>query len=236
MSIPPETLMAYADGELDPIAAKRVEKAMAADPDLARQVAEHRALAEQLRGTFASVAEAPVPESLRAPLEASAKVASLDEARAPRSGRSTHWFRNAGALAAMLVVGVMVGQLVPHDGGPVAEKRGALVASGTLAHALNTQLAATQPEDAPVRMLVSFRDRQGAYCRTFAGSMANGIACHQGDGWRIRQLRAGHAEAATAYRQAGSEAAAVLADAQTMMAGAPLSADQEARARADHWR
>ena len=32
MTIDPETLMAYADGELDPLTARRVEKAIAADP------------------------------------------------------------------------------------------------------------------------------------------------------------------------------------------------------------
>ena len=44
MTIEPELLMAYADDALDPLTAKRVERAIAADPALAEEVARHRRL------------------------------------------------------------------------------------------------------------------------------------------------------------------------------------------------
>jgi len=48
MTIEPEMLMAYADGELDPLNAKRVERAIASDPALAREVERHRALRRRI--------------------------------------------------------------------------------------------------------------------------------------------------------------------------------------------
>ena len=61
MTIDRETLMAYADGELDLLAARRVEQAIAADPSLAEQVERHRALTASLRAAFSVVGQAPVP-------------------------------------------------------------------------------------------------------------------------------------------------------------------------------
>jgi hypothetical protein len=87
-----------------------------------------------------------------------------------------------------------------------------------------------------VRVPVSFRDRSGAYCRVFTSSAADGIACRDGSGWALRETRAGAAGEATEYRQAGSGDAALMTAAQAMMAGDPLDAAAEARAKAAGWR
>lgn len=232
MTIDPETLMAYADGELDPLAAKRVEAAIAVDPSLAAQVEQHRKLAASLRAAFDPVATAPVPPAVEAMLRDSAKIVPL----APRSARRERPFW-MGAVAASLVAGLLAGPLVlSRDSGGVALRDGTAIASGEVAKALGTQLASAQARDAPVRVGVTFRDGAQRWCRTFESGATGGIACAQGGDWRIERLYGGIAGQGGAYRQAGSPAAAMMADAQAMMAGEPLDAAAERFARDAGWR
>ncbi|OYY71165.1 anti-sigma factor [Sphingomonas sp. 28-63-12] len=233
----PEMLMAYADGELDPISAKRVERAIAADPSLAEQVDQHRRLRATLAQHFAPIAEAPLPDFLRAMMPDPA-VADLAAARATRRmiTPTPLWNRwVAGSMmAACLVVGLMTGQMINR--GPVETRDGVLVASGGLARALDTQLASAAGDAAPLKSLISFRDAQGTLCRSFSAPTLSGIACRADNRWQLRETRGGTAGPTTDYRQAGSADAALMADAQAMMAGEPLDAVAEAKAKAQGWR
>lgn len=233
----PEILMAYADGELDPIRAKQVERAIAQDPELAAQVNQHKQLRRLLMDRFQPIAEAPLPEKLLNTLEPT-MVVDLAGARAARNAPSAaqrwRYWGTGSAIAASLVLGLMIGQGINE--GPVGSRDGALVASGALAQTLDTQLAAAQPIDAPVRILVSFQDQSGQLCRSFSGAALSGIACQDGKGWVLRQTRSGVATQNAEFRQAGSAYAALLADAQAMMDGDPLDANGEARAKANGWR
>ncbi|MDG2534239.1 anti-sigma factor [Sphingomonas sp. HITSZ_GF] len=232
MSIDPEMLMAYADGELGPIEAKRVERAIADDPALGEQVAQHRALRAALRERFAPVAEEPVPDRLAAMLER--KVVEL-----PRPRRRTvlpGWAGWGGAVAASLALGVALGLGLgtgPGDQGYVRTQDGRLYASGPLASALDTRLAA---DAGSIRAPVSFRDAQGRYCRVFVSAAADGIACRGDKGWALDQTRPGSARDKADYAQAGSSDPALMAAAQDMMAGDPLDAAAEQTARAAGWR
>jgi hypothetical protein len=228
MSIDPEMLMAYADGELGPLDAKRVERAIAADPALAEQVAQHRALRAALNAHFAPVAEAPVPDRLAAMLQSNV-VALPPPARRPVAGG---WIRWGGAVAASLVLGLAIGHGW-QPAGMVRTQGGQLYASGTLATALDGQLAANQ---GAVQVPVSFRNGQGDYCRVFTSTTADGIACRDSQGWALRQTRAGAGAGTTDYRQAGSADPALMAAAQEMMVGDPLDAAAETKARAGGWR
>jgi hypothetical protein len=232
MTIDPETLMAYADGELDPVAAKRVEKAIGADPALAAQVERHRKLTASLRAAFEPVAAAPVPSSIEAMLSESAKVVPL--APKPVRRERSFWM---GAVAASLVAGLLAGPLVfPRDPGGIAMRDGTTIASGEVAKALATQLASAQAPDAPVRVGVTFRDGAQRWCRTFESGTTGGIACAQGNDWRIERLYGGMSRQERDYRQAGSATAAMMADAQAMMAGDALDAATERAARDAGWR
>ncbi|HEX7695713.1 MAG TPA: anti-sigma factor [Sphingomonas sp.] len=227
MSVDAETLMAYADGELDPLAARRVERAIAADPSLAAEVERHRALRARVAGGFAAVATEPVPDHLAAMLRSNV----VDLPR--REARSTppRWAR-ALALAACLVLGVAIGLAVQRRE-PVTARSNGLYASGTLAAALDSQLGG---QSGAVRVAVSFRDRTGVYCRVFTSTAADGIACRDDNGWALRQTRQGEAPAATQFAQAGSADPELMAAAQDMMAGDPLDARAEAAARDRGWR
>ncbi|MCR5870630.1 MULTISPECIES: anti-sigma factor family protein [unclassified Sphingomonas] len=230
MTIDPEMLMAYADGELDPLAAKRVERAIAADPALAQQVEAHRALITSLRTAFAPVADAPPPHSVVAMLAESARVVPLARPSTARRERPI-WM---GAVAASLVAGLFGGALLMPRGGEagIAFEQGQAIARGDLARALDTQLASSQASDGPVRIGVSFRDKGGTLCRSFERAGSGGIACAADKNWRIERLYGGSAQAQTDYRQAGSASAAIMRDAQEMMAGEPLDAEAERAALA----
>lgn len=228
MSIDPELLMAYADGELRPIEAKRVERAIAADPALGEEVARHRALRARLGGHFAAVAQEPVPDHLAAMIRASA----VDLPTHRRSRRMPAWAPWSGAVAAALVLGLFVGRGMPGPG-VVQTRDGRLYAAGALAGALDQQLAAN---DGAVQVVVSFRDRDGRYCRVFRSQPTDGIACHEAKGWALRQTMGGSRASTGGYAQAGSADAALMAAAQELMAGDPLDAAAEARARAAGWK
>ena len=193
-----DMLMAYADGELDPLTAKRMERAIAADPALAETVAAHRALRLRLGAAFAPVLEAAVPDHLAAMLETN--VVAITP-RAMPVPQPRHWLSGL-AVAASLVVGVALGTQWQGPTGPVSASGSSLMASGNLARALDTQLASTSGD---TRILVSFRVAGGGYCRVFAAPALDGIACRSGATWELRQTQASGARRDAAYRQAASD-------------------------------
>lgn len=226
MTIEPEMLMAYADGELDPLNAKRIERAIAGDPALAQQVERHRALRKRISDSFAPVADEQVPDRLAALLKSS--VADLP---VPRTRPILTRWREAVALAACLVLGLMIGLKVPH--GPVSAGAGGLYASGSLAAALDDQVGGA---DGTVKVAVSFRDKQGSYCRVFNSRATDGIACRDASGWALRRTQQGSSTQHGDYAQAGSPDPDLMAAAQDMMAGEPLDAKAEEAARGAGWR
>src|SRR5205807_4164444 len=126
-----------------------------------------------------------------------------------------------GAIAASLVGGVLLGPLLLRapagPAGPALVTRdGQVLASGALARALSEQLASHQPPGAPVQIGVSFRARNGDYCRTFVlreHSALAGLACRGPEAWRLEVLArtAARPPAAAGYRPAGSALPASVA-------------------------
>jgi hypothetical protein len=246
MTFSEETLMAYADNELDTQTRSAVEAAMATDPEIARRVAQHKALRGRLRATFDEVLDEAPPQRL---VDAARGVPAIRREgnviplrrKAPPRRAWPQW----ASLAASLVVGIIIGQALlrmPTGGGPVTTSRdGQLLASGILAQSLSDQLASTQAADAPVKIGVSFKSKAGAYCRTFSLSESTklaGLACRDHDDWRVRVLTQSeqHAQQDGNYRRAGSEMPrTVLQAVDDLIAGEPLDAHAEAAARDQHW-
>ena len=231
MTITREELAAYADGELGEREAD-IAAGVGADPALAAEVERHRRLKAALAGRFAPILEQPVPERLTALLATPREAQVIDFAAAterrevrPALRRWAPWLAGP-ALAASLALALL------WQPPGASEDR----ATGALAAALDTQVAGEQPSAAGPRILLSFRDRDGAYCRAYRAPDEAGLACRDADGWRIRQRLAGGATAATEYRQAGSPEAAIFAAAQAMAAGPALSPAEERAARARGWR
>ncbi len=243
MTFSEETLMAYADNELDSETRAAVEAAMAADPEVARRVAQHKALRGQLRVAFDKVLDEPAPQRL---IDAARGVPAVRREgnviplrRKPPPRRALpQWV----ALAASLILGVLIGQALLRtsgSGGPVTSRDGQLLASGVLAQALSDQLAGAPAQDSPVRIGMSFKSKDGDYCRTFAlreSTTLAGLACRRSDDWRVQVLAQGGPTPGSGYRQAGSEMPrSVMQVVDDTIAGEPLDAHAEAAARDKNW-
>jgi hypothetical protein len=248
MSFSDETLMAYADGELEPAARAEVESAMRGDPEVAARVARHQALRTDVFAAFAPVLDEPVPARLSA-AAMPAKVADLDAARAARQApdaaapaRGWSWAQ-WGGMAASLAIGVLAGSLLLGGAGSggqpqsaIAAVDGALVARGALADALSSQLASGAAEGAGVKIGVSFAAKDGTLCRSFTIGAAAGLACRQGGQWTLPVMAEAPQGAAGEYRQAGSATPAAVLDAiDARISGPALDAEGERAARQGGW-
>ena len=232
MSITPEDIAAFADGELSPGREAEIAAAVAADPDLARQVSLHKSLKEMLVEHYAPALDQPVPHRFAAMIAQSqqAEVADLAAARERRETRRQlpRWGWIAGpALAASLALALFL---------PGTNDETEVYADTRLAAVLEDTLVASQLQAEDTRVLLSFRTEQGQYCRAFSGSAGGGIACRNDEGWRLEALGGGNEGSTTDYRMAGVGDGEILALAQEMASGPALDAEGEKEARRRGWR
>jgi hypothetical protein len=252
MTISDETLMAYADGELDAAARAAVESAMREDPQVEARVAAHRMLRRKVQAAYSAELLEDVPERLLAAARGAestrSKVVNLWDARAAMERSASRaqplrpQWRTAGTIAASLIAGVGLGFFMwgPTESPLVRSAGGALVARGQLAQSLSNQLSAEQSHSSPVQIGVSFRAKSGDYCRTFALSGAvspSGLACRHGGEWQIQALTQDPGTTGdSGYRTAGSPiSAAILKSVEEQIAGEPLDQAGERAARQRRW-
>lgn len=224
MNVTEEQWMAYVDGELDADGAAAVEAAMRGDPALAALVAAQRRLRMRLQRECAPTLDEPVPARLRTVLAQ----------RPQRRRRATTWL----AAAASLVVGLLVAtwwRSAPPP--PILLVSDGLAANGALAGALDRQLG-NEPEPGQVVTSVSFRSRDGHYCRGFVlpAQSVSGLACRRADGWQVVALGASSAPGDALRPASSALPPAVLAEMDARIAGDPLDAAGELRARKAGWR
>lgn len=247
MTFDDQTLEAYVDGELDPATRALVEAAAGADAELAARLKAQQDLKALLTVHYSPIADEPLPERLMETLVRGApvlaEVVDLSARRRPPASakpkrpplRMPAW----AGMAACLVVGLAIGRIaMPPSVSLNGDAKRALVASGPLARALEEQTAADT--SGPVRIGLSFRDHDGAYCRTFRPSGREGLAglaCRDADAWRLRVVSPIDTGAETAYRTAGAETPpAVLSAVDALIEGEALDAQAEKRAIARRWR
>lgn len=247
MKFTDEMLMAYADGEVDTATRTAIEAAAATDPRMAEVIARHRQLRTLLRREFAPILDEPVPSRLLEAAECgeaaprSAEVRELQPGAAAtvapaRRGLWPAWV----AMAATFVLGAFVGgALRDAPSGPFEARNDRLVAAGELAKTLSTVLAREARPGSAIRPGLSYRTVEGELCRTFAISHSAGLACREGEHWRVDlleplpavEVRTDH------YRMAGVELPPALRDAlEARIDGDPLDAAGEAAARDRGWR
>ncbi|MCU0908768.1 MAG: hypothetical protein MUF73_15325 [Rhodobacteraceae bacterium] len=210
-----DTLMAYADGELDPATAAQVAAAAATDPGVAARIEMFR----RTRAALAAHRRAPLlPEAMaerlaarirsaQAPVAAPVAAVSAEPAAVPSGAtvvplparRALVW---PVALAASLALAVGLGMGMQLGAPGEAPARGATVAAldaPGLAQALATLPAGertTLSDGTELAMVASFRAPDGALCREFETVRAEAdtlvsVACHgdagsSGPAWDVR--------------------------------------------------
>jgi hypothetical protein len=242
-----ETLMAFVDGELDAARRAEIEVAAARDPELANHIERQRALRARVAGAFSKVLEQPVPERLENAARAGAAPVAKSErgkvlqfpARTARAPAAPWRAREWTAMAASLLVGVFLSwRFVGSDGSsPVVADDEGLLARGELALALDRQLASTQAGDERVLIGLTFKARDGNYCRSFVmhATRTAGLACRSGSEWRIPATDS-VAASGGGMQQAGSALPpSILRIIETRMDGAALDAEGEKSALEGAW-
>jgi len=246
MTVPDETLMAYADGEVDAATRAIIEAAMRDDPEVRRRVAHHRALRDAVQEAFSAVIDEPVPPRLIAAARGAPGGHVVDLARARDAGKASKrglrsW--QPVAMAASLLLGLALGYLGwrGSDAPVRIGSNGELVAGAGLAQALSGQLSADHSPGLVATTGLSFRAKTGDYCRTFSltGVHANsGLACREAGSWKIKVLaQAPQASVnSSGFRPAASaDSPAVRAAVEESIAGEPLDQAGEIAARQGNW-
>lgn len=216
MTVTDEMLIAYLDGELDADSREAIETALSHDQLLAARLERHRAFARAAKGGPTRPAEVVALDALR-----KKRNAPPPKPKPAVSPNRKSW----GVAAVGMAVGLALGILVPRGSGN-AQIDGQMTARGKLAGALESQLAATQDADAPVRVGLTFRNQAGGWCRTFAASGRTGltgVACRDGGLWKVRVA-------------AASNPSAVTAAVQGLIKGEPVDAAGEKAAWKRSWK
>jgi hypothetical protein len=224
----PETLSAFIDGELPPEEMERLAVLLAQRPDLDAWVQRHDTLRAGMRNAFHE------PIGLPAHLAEVARTAPISwRWRLRWLAAPCFWVPMGAALAMGLVIGIAL-----HPREDFANRGGQVVAQGELASALNEKLASAGYSGSGPRIGISFRSRDGRYCRTFDAGAQSGLACHGDNGWAIALLvERPSPESRGAYRMAGSEMPdAIRAAIRTDIQGAPFDAAAEEAARDRGWK
>lgn len=206
-------LVAYVDGELDAATARRVEAAIAEDPEAQAQVRLLRESAAAARGAYDEILRDPVPERLKTVLAGrSAKSETVVPFRR-KSPAPASFARALLPLAASLLlvaVGFAGGLYAErHDAdrslrlaaGPTGDARfeavlGQALADGTIGQAFAYADAAANAAGS-VTVTRDFTAGFGAPCREFEHrlermgkqTIEDGIACRRSDGgWEVLTL------------------------------------------------
>ncbi|RIX32365.1 anti-sigma factor family protein [Sphingomonas edaphi] len=227
-----EKFFAWLDGELPVADAARIAEQVGADPALIARAAEHRALAASLRAGFAPLMEGKMPPPRFAPAE----VVDLSARRKQWGARGSFGLPQWAAMAATLAVGIVAGHFVGgRDSSPIQSLDGQLVAAASLDEALNSQLASSEQGGA-VRIGLTFRDKAGGICRTFSENGATGLACRDGDHWRVDGLFGAAEGQQSDYRMAAGADPRIASMIDERINGDPFGPAAERAARGDSWR
>jgi hypothetical protein len=237
-----ETLMAYADGELDAATARAVEAAAEADPDIARRIAMFARTRDLLGNAAKARPLDPLPPALEARIEAtlraSAPPADTVVPFRPRSPAIPAFRPMAVAATLALAVGVAAGLLVAQATGDRTGGGLRLAALETpgLARALDTLPSGERQavDGGQITPIASFLNAEGELCREVELDRATGdtlvaVACRTPEGWQPRLAIAAPAADGTGYAPASS-LDTLDAYLGAIGAGAPLSPGEEAAA------
>ncbi len=215
-----EEFFAWLDGELDPETAARVAARVDADPALQALADEHRAMTRDLRAAFDPV------------MTAAPETAAMEPAAPLPANDNRPWWR-AAAAAAAVALAFVGGTQFAGSPGLIDHRGGQMVATASLHEALDRQLASAPEGD--IRIGVSFAQADGSFCRSFSVAGDSGLACRDGDAWRVEGLFSGE-DVGGDFRMASGTDPRLAALIDARIAGEPLDAAAETAAREAGWR
>lgn len=246
MTFDDETLMAFADGELDELTAKRVDRAIAEDDSIGARVALFRATRASVSQAVAPLAQQPVPPELQ--LSVAAMIERDRESRA--TGAATSNVVEIGGrkpvrrtaplwlmpVAAMLVlaVGGAGGYFAGSVLQPATPAEFASIDDPAIIRALS-EIPSGKAMDVPgtgrqIEPVLSFRLEDGTLCREYKLRQADAkgivsIACLEQDRWKTHLMMAS-TRTEEGFVPAGS-AETIDAYLASIHAGSPLDGDAE---------
>ena len=246
-----EMLMRFADGELDPATAARIEQAMETDDGLVARVAAFIETRAQAQAALKPLLDEPVPEKLVAAVEQMIEAKRAGERPGtaqvlPFEGRraatrpSPRWMLPIAASVAA-VIGGLAGYWAANTG---ERAQGGLWVAGAIRPALGEALETVESGKEirlagisdRFRAIATFRNDAQDLCREFEVDSADrstvmSVACRSGDEWRV-------SFAVVAPGDAGGYAPASSTEAldaylSAIEAGAPMSVEEELQALAE---
>lgn len=227
-----ETLMRRADGQLDVKAAAEVDRAAAADPEVANRLAMFAGQSAALRQAWPIEAD-PRDEAVARLIAGDAKVRAADgwvaELFRPRTVAT--W---GGLATACFLGGLVVGGVMDRGEPGLALGKDGRLADAGLVRVLDQRLASEGLDDQGRAVGLSFQTADGDWCRTFASEGLAGLTCRQDGDWRLRA--AAPVMAGGEVRQASSDIPGpVLAAVDEALAGSVADAVSERAARDGGW-
>ncbi len=245
-------LAAFMDGSLaDEALIDAIEAAINADPALAQRaeaLAAGDEFAPLVRGAFAPVLEALVPERLiAAAAPRAAEVVDLAAARAAKpsalpvpandTGRGSWRWPQFGAIAASLALGVVLGSPLLRGGADVPAGGSLVLASADLDAMLDSAPSGQRVDLAALgegEVVLTFRNADGQLCRQFmiegrGGTTSDALACAGGNGagWQIEAFGRRAAPAGEMKLAGGDAAPAVVAAVDAMIDSDPVTGADE---------
>ncbi len=244
---------------MDPEEAAEVARLLAEDSDAQERLRLLEAGGKLARAAFEQDLQEPVPdrftdlllggeqEAKPADAEGSDKggeVLAFRARRAPRQA-SRPWALPLAASVALAVglAGGILGERILGSSGPAALfAAGPVPTESTLHSALQSRVSYEELALSGERVtpLLSFRDRQGRYCREYqvvvGTEAAGGIACREADQWVASAVVAFPSKADQDIATASGPAADLLSKVLDQeIAGAPLDPEQEEAAIEAGW-
>ncbi|WP_075289319.1 anti-sigma factor family protein [Pararhizobium arenae] len=237
-----ETLMAFADGELDEAETLAIEEALATDDALAERLAVFMDSRQMVGDALKPLIDEPVPDALLASVRKIAEDAQKKTATPQENVVAFHsrpqadaslrakprWLVPLAASVVALMSGV-VGFSIGQSGSASNESAAAIAtALDREPSGQDVPLGAT---GSVLRLVSTFQAEGGELCREYelreAGSRTLAVACRMDDAWTTRLALT--TPVSEGYAPASSQET-VDSYLATIQAGAPLSSDEEKQA------
>jgi hypothetical protein len=252
IDITDELLVAYVDDELDAAQRAMVCSVLDSNPALCRRADEMRLARDLLREAFPLRPDARIPEPIDAAANRLAEACARRSSHrrpAPRFQKRWKYATAAGfalcvAVAASYLAWRVGSERTPQPVTALTRIGPDTALHGVLESAPSAEVINVPAEDAAVRAVLTFRAKDGRFCREFeilagSGGGSTGIACREHGEWRAEVMLSAAAAPPDSnyYTPAGqSDEPAVAEVAERLIQGDPLSAQEEASLLASGWR